>query len=60
MIFEIGERVELHPATNAWMMGDRFGQVENIGRKYVHVRMDRSGRLRQVTPEFVLKIGGSR
>lgn len=45
-----GSRVQAHPATDAWMRGDRFGEVVGIGRKYVHVLMDRSGRLRRFTP----------
>ena len=47
--FAKGERVELHPATDAWMMGDRFGNVTHIGRKLVHVKMDRSGLVRRCT-----------
>lgn len=46
-----GSRVELHPRLDAWMMGDRFGTVQKIGRKYVHVLMDRSGRVRRIAPE---------
>lgn len=49
----VGERVELHPATDAWMMGDRFGDVVGIGRKVVKVKMDRSGKVRRVSPENV-------
>ncbi len=41
-------RVRLHPATDAWMMGDRYGDLVKVGRKYLHVRMDRSGRIRKV------------
>ena len=36
----IGASVELHPATDAWMRGDRYGIVLSIGRKYIHLRMD--------------------
>ncbi len=39
--------METHPATDAWMFGDRFGEVIKIGRKYVTIRCDRSGRLRR-------------
>ena len=49
--FTLGQRVELHPATDAWMRGDRFGTVERIGKRhphYVFVRMDRSGLVRRV------------
>lgn len=51
--FKIGDRVELHPATDAWMSGDRYGEVKEIGRFYLHVRMDRSKLLRKLTPEKI-------
>lgn len=46
-----GDRVQAHPATDAWMRGDRYGAVESVGRKRVHVRMDRSGRILRFAPE---------
>jgi hypothetical protein len=49
----IGARIELHPATDAWMRGDRFGVIVKSGRKYLHVLMDRSGRTLRVAPEYV-------
>ena len=52
--FSPGQHVQLHPATDAWMQGDRHGQVSSIGRTYVHVRMDRSGRVLKVLPENLL------
>jgi hypothetical protein len=54
--FTVGQRVTAHPATDAWMCGDRFGTVERIGLRYVHVRMDRSGKLRRFTPRNVLPL----
>lgn len=51
-----GDRVELHPATDAWMQGDRYGEVIKIGRKYIHVKMDRSGRTLPMLPKHVLPI----
>ena len=39
-----GQRVELHPATDAWMSGDRLGIVTRAGVRYASVKMDRSGR----------------
>ena len=50
---DIGTRVESHPATNAWIFGDRYGVVVKVGRKYVHVKMDRSGRVLRFTPDNV-------
>lgn len=53
----LNQRVQLHPGTDAWMQGDRFGLVVKIGRKYLHVKMDRSGRTLKVTPESVTMAG---
>ena len=51
--FKLGDRVELHPALDRWMRGDRFGAVVGIGRKFLKVRMDRSGRTIPLLPENV-------
>lgn len=47
-----GDRVQLSPDTDRWMMGDRFGAVETMPRptalypvQMVMVRLDRSGKL---------------
>lgn len=52
--YNVGERVELHPATDAWMMGDRYGEIVKIGRFYLHVKMDRSGKTRKIVPENLM------
>lgn len=49
----VGDRVELSPGTDAWMRGDRFGEIVKVGRTRIHVRMDRSGRVRTLTPELI-------
>jgi hypothetical protein len=54
--FRLGDRVQLHPATDRWMMGDRFGKVVKLGRKLLHVRMDVSGRTIRVSPENIGEI----
>lgn len=46
--FEVGQRVQLHPATDRWMQGDRYGTVEEVGTRFVWVRMDLSGQLVKV------------
>jgi hypothetical protein len=51
-----GDRIETHPATDAWMQGDRFGTVVNIGSKWVEVEMDRSGRKRRFLPADLIPI----
>lgn len=54
--FTVGDRVELHPATDRWMRGDRFGTVSKLGRRYVHVKLDRSGDTRPFAPENVVRL----
>ena len=54
--FKVGDRVELHPATDRWMRGDRFGEVVKIGRMYVHIKMDRSGQTIKAAPENVVRL----
>lgn len=51
--FKVGERVELHPATDRWMRGDRYGTIEKIGRRHFYVRMDRSGHLAKIDPSNI-------
>lgn len=60
--FAKGDRVELHPATDAWMMGDRYGVVVSVGpyigdpddpQQVVRVRMDKSGRMLKCHPDYV-------
>ena len=50
MGFYVGQRVSMHPATDAFMMGDRYGEVVKVGKSKIHVKMDRSGKTRLVLP----------
>jgi hypothetical protein len=54
--FTVGQRVESHPGTDAWVFGDRYGKVVKIGRKYIHVYMGRSGRTLRFPPDRLLPI----
>lgn len=49
-------RIELHPATDRWMRGDRCGTIVGIGRKLLKVQMDVSGQTIKVAPGNVDKI----
>ena len=51
--FAPGDRIEVHPATDTWMRGDRYGTVEAIGRKALAVHLDRSGRRVRVSPHNI-------
>ena len=54
--FKVGDRVQIHPATDAWMQGDRFGDIARLGRFLVHVKMDHSGRVRAFRPESIFEV----
>lgn len=36
----VGDRVAVHPATDLFMRGMRYGEVRKVGRKWIHVRFD--------------------
>jgi hypothetical protein len=42
----VGDRIEMHPATDVWMRGDRYGEIIRIGRTLITVKLDRSGHRR--------------
>lgn len=50
---EVGSRVELHPATDAWMSGDKYGEIIKAGKATVLVHMDVSGRDLQLLPRSI-------
>lgn len=39
-----GERVQMHPATDAWMRGDRFGEIVKFKDGVATVKLDKSGK----------------
>lgn len=51
-----GDRIELHPATDLWMRGARYGDVTSIGRGKVSVKLDRIAHVLRVLPANILKI----
>ena len=62
-MFKIGDRVQLHPATDDWMRGDRYGDVVNVRRNLrtgallaVTVKLDKSGKRRRFAGERVLEL----
>jgi hypothetical protein len=48
--FKIGDRVALHPASDMWMRGAKFGEVVKVGRKLVHVNLDAINRVVRLHP----------
>ena len=56
--FKIGQRVQMHPATDRWMRGQRFGTVIDIGRQVVAVRFDRGPKpVARIQPRNLLPLG---
>lgn len=54
--FQPAQRVQAHPVTDCWMQGDRYGNVTRVGRQYVTVKMDKSGRLLRFSPANLLAV----
>jgi hypothetical protein len=55
--FRVGQRVALHPATDRWARGDRYGEVLRVGRKLISVKLDRSGQIAKMHPSNLLSDG---
>ena len=50
-----GRRVQLHPGTDRWMMGDRFGEVKKVDAEcLVHVKLEVSKKTLKFKPENIL------
>lgn len=57
--YMVGKRVELHPGTDLWMRGARYGTIHSVSRDGVYkIRMDnrRVRRLVRMRPEDVTVI----
>lgn len=50
----VGTRVQTHPATNAWMRGDRYGTIEGTRGNKLAVRLDRSNKISYFTVENLI------
>jgi hypothetical protein len=54
--FSPRQRVQLHPGTDRWARGDRYGEVVSVGRLSVRIHMDRSGHTIRVSPDAIVEI----
>ena len=52
--FRESMRVELHPATDLWMRGARFGSVTKVERTKVHVWVDALHRVVAMDPRNLI------
>jgi hypothetical protein len=48
--FREGMRIEMHPVTDFWMAGARYGTVVWVGREKIHVMLDRMDGVHAVSP----------
>lgn len=51
--FKPGHRVELHPACDRWMMGDKFGTVTSVSSSRVYVKLDKSRKRFAYEPDLL-------
>jgi hypothetical protein len=54
--FRTGQRVQMHPGTDRWMRGDRYGEVVAVGRRLVTIKLDRSGQTKAFLPRAIGEI----
>ena len=54
--FKKGDRIEMHPATDLWMMGARYGEIVQVGRKNLKVKLDYLRRAIAVSPRNIGQI----
>ena len=54
--FVKGQRVEMHPATDLWMRGARFGTVTHVGKSRVNVKLDKLACVIYVAPRNLLPL----
>ena len=69
--FSKGERVQMHPATDHWMRGDRYGEIIGYGhaREYrdtftgqinkvrpVRIKLEKSGKITRQHPDNVIHL----
>jgi ribosomal protein L21E len=54
--YKRGDRVQLHMSMDAWLRGDRYGTVTHTTKVCVVVRMDKSGRIKRVAPELLMRV----
>jgi hypothetical protein len=48
--FHEGQRIELHPATDFWVAGARYGTVVSVGTKKVNVSLDKLTGIHHISP----------
>jgi hypothetical protein len=55
-VFKENERIQLHPATDLWMRGAKFGTVVSISKRYVYVHVDKLGCIKRFRERDLLHL----
>lgn len=53
--YEQHDMIELHPCTDQWVQGDKFGVVTRVGKFKYYVHMNMSGRMYAVPHVNILR-----
>ncbi len=55
--FPVDKRIEMHPATDQWMRGARYGSVRKVDGKtgLVHVKLDKIKKILRCAPADLLE-----
>jgi len=53
---QAGLRVQLHPATDWFMRGARYGTIERAGHNHLSVRLDATGRIVRLAPRDIQEV----
>lgn len=56
--FKTGDRIQLHPATDLWMMGARYGVITRIYKTvdHVQIQLDATGKKVKVSRDDIDKV----
>ena len=55
--FQVGDRVALHPETDAHQRGDYFGVITKLNTKFVRVTLEKTGFNVGYRPYLIRKVG---
>lgn len=53
---DVGRRAQLAPHTDAWMRGDRYGDIVGATKTHLRVKMDKSGRTLRIARSNIADI----
>jgi hypothetical protein len=57
--YVVGQRVQLHPGSYRWVLGNRYGEVIKVNRTNIEVRLDKSGTVAKLHPSQIAEMNKS-